>query len=328
MREQGQAKLSRFVGEGLAMESLRLLAGRASWLECAVWIHGPAGCGRRSLAHAINALDHNAQAFAELDAAQLTPELFQRQLQELSTTIAALPAKPPTAHRANLLVTNVEQLAESALDDLQAFVEQQPVRVLLTSAGPPASFQSKPGWATIWLALWSVHTIKVPPLAARPSDLPLLVQHLIEELNLVGKKQLRGCSLAALELLAAYRWPGDVAELAKVLRAAHHAAASIEIQPADLPSWLRQAESALSSPRPAPQAIDLDQQLAEIERELLGRALRLAAGNKTQAAKLVGWTRQRLLRRAEELGLIAGAATKNAAQEPEYIADLPFEPEE
>ncbi len=327
VRERGQAKLSRFVGESLSMSSLRLLADRATWLDCAVWIHGPEGSGRRTLARTIHASDLNAIAFAEMDASLLTPELLQRQLAEFSATLAKLPTKPAAAQHANLLLTNVERLALGSLADLEAFLDRQRVRLLLTSNGPPQDFLNA-NWPAEKIAVWSVHTIEIPPLSSRLSDLPVLVQHLIEELNGGNSKQLRGCSLAALELLAAYRWPGEAAELTAILRAAHAAADGIDIQPADLPSWLRQAESALSSPRTPPQPIDLDQQLAEIERELLARALRLAGGNKTQAAKLVGWTRNRLLRRAEELRLISEPAPKSTAAEPEFIPDLPFEPEE
>ncbi len=333
-RARGQAKLRRFVGESLAMQSLRVRAELAARQAGPVWIFGPAGSGRRTLARMIHALSPDAElALAEWDAALLTPELLQRHIQDFSANLKASQTKSSAAPRAAVLLTNVDQLAEASLRDLQVLQERAQVRLLLTSNRQPEKLLQNNQWPTELVARWSALTIEVPALGSRLADLPLVAQQIIEDCNVAEKKQRRGCSLAALELLAAYRWPGDVAELAKVLRTAHQAAAGVEIQPTDLPSWLRQAESALSSPRPALRAIDLDQQLAEIERELLGRALRLAEGNKTQAAKLVGWTRQRFLRRAEELGLIAGAVAKNTtaentAQEPEYIADLPFEPEE
>jgi DNA-binding NtrC family response regulator len=56
--------------------------------------------------------------------------------------------------------------------------------------------------------------------------------------------------------------------------------------------------------RPEPETIDLDRFLNNIETELIQRALRQSAGNKAQAAKLLGINRARLLRRLEQLGLI------------------------
>lgn len=338
-RGRGPANLRRFVGESLAMQTLRVRAELAArqtapvW-TASVWIHGPAGSGRRTLARMIHVLGSDADVpLAEWDAAQLTPELLQRHMHDFAAHLKASQLKDASAARAAVLLANVQCLAAASLRELQELQEKAQVRLLLTSDGAPEKLVQQANWPTEFVAQWSVFPIEVPPLASRLADLPLVAQQIIEECNLAEKKQHRGCSLAALELLAAYRWPGDVAELADVIRTAHQAAGSVEIQPADLPPWLRQAESALRSPRAEPTAIDLDQQLADIERELLGRALRLADGNKTKAAKLVGWTRQRLLRRGEELGLIAGAAAKgtaveHTAPEPEYIPDLPFEPEE
>jgi two-component system response regulator AtoC len=327
-RSRDRATLNRFVGESLAMQSLRARTALAARQASHAWIIGPAGSGRRTLARAIHAL-HPAMDVpcVEWDAALLTPELLDRQVSEFVATNQARTLKVPSTPVADVLLLNVEHLTAAHFRELRHLPGRTPVRLILTSNVAPEKLPYLDQWPATFVAQWSVLTIDVPALGSRLADLPLVVQQILEECNLAGNKQRRGCSLAALELLASYRWPGDVAELSKVLRAAHIAAVGVEIQPADLPTWLRQAESALSSPRPAPQGIDLDQQLADIERELLGRALRLAEGNKTQAAKLVGWTRQRLLRRAEELGIISSAATKNAAQEPEYIVDLPFEPE-
>lgn len=328
-RSRKQATLRRFVGESLAMQLLRSRAELAARQSCHAWIVGPAGSGRRTLARTIHALNPAADApCVEWDAALLTPELLDRHVSEFVALNQARMQKDATVPAADVLLLNAEHLTAAHFHELRHLAGRTPVRFLVTSNVPAAQLSLLDQWPATFVAEWSALAIEVPPLAARRAELPLVVQQLVEENNQLGKKQLRGCSLAAIELLAAYRWPGEMAEMARVIRAAHLTAGSIEIQPADLPSWLRQAESLLRSPRAEPVAIDLDQQLAVIERELLARALRLADGNKTQAAKLVGWTRQRLLRRAEELGLISSSPSKSAATEPEYIADLPFEPEE
>jgi len=328
-RSRGQAALNRFVGESLSMQLVRTRALLAAQQACHAWITGSAGSGRRTLARTINALHPAADApCVEWDAALLTPELLDRQVSEFVALNQARASKDAAAPKADVLLFNAEHLTAAHFRSLQQLAGKAPVRLVVTSKFPAAGLPLLEQWPANTAAEWSALSIDVPPLASRLSDLPLVVQHLVEELNQAGTKQLRGCSLATLELLAAHRWPGELAELARVIGAAHQAAGGLEIQPADLPAWLRQAESALRSPRVEPVAIDLDQQLAGIERELLARALRLAEGNKTQAAKLVGWSRQRLLRRGEELGLIQPAPLKPATDEPEFIPDLPFEPEE
>jgi transcriptional regulator with PAS, ATPase and Fis domain len=328
-RWHADSSLSRFVGESLAMQIVRKQADFAAQHAGHVWIVGRPGSGRRKLARTIQALNPAREApCAEWDAAVLTPELLHRHVTDFLNSNQMQRLKNTTLPAADVLLLHAEKLTALHFAELKILLEKTPVRFLLTSNVTADNLPNLDQWPTRSVAEWSVLTIEMPPLASRPDDLPLLAQQLLNEFNLETKKQIHGCSLAALELLAAYRWPGEVAELAAVLRAAHHTASGQEIQPADLPSWLRQAESALRSPRTPPPAIDLDQQLAEIERELLARALRLSGGNKTQAAKLVGWSRNRLLRRAEELGLIRESPAKSASPEPEFIPDLPFEPEE
>jgi DNA-binding NtrC family response regulator len=62
------------------------------------------------------------------------------------------------------------------------------------------------------------------------------------------------------------------------------------------------AEDAAAHPRQRDEEIVLDEFLADIERELLRRALATSRGNKARAAKLLGISRPRLLRRLEQLG--------------------------
>jgi DNA-binding NtrC family response regulator len=57
-------------------------------------------------------------------------------------------------------------------------------------------------------------------------------------------------------------------------------------------------------PRREPETIELDAFLLEVEKELMERAMRQAKGNKAHAARLLGVSRARLLRRLEQLGLI------------------------
>jgi DNA-binding NtrC family response regulator len=90
------------------------------------------------------------------------------------------------------------------------------------------------------------------------------------------------------------------------VRQAFVQAEGFEIVPADLPKQLRLAAEAARYPRPAVETIDLEKFLAQVETELIERALRQAKGNKAGAARLLGITRPRLYRRMVQLGLEAG----------------------
>jgi DNA-binding NtrC family response regulator len=108
----------------------------------------------------------------------------------------------------------------------------------------------------------------------------------------------------ALDQLALYRWPGELEELRSVISAAHAAATTHEITPADLPPIVHHAARAAAAPRRAHEKIVLDELLESIEREVIARALAQAGGNKSAAAELLGMTRPRLYRRLVQLGIV------------------------
>ena len=99
-------------------------------------------------------------------------------------------------------------------------------------------------------------------------------------------------------------WP----ELSRAQRAA---ASGPLVQPTDLPDRLHLALHAAAHAPREDEAIHLDEFLAEIEKELLERALAKARGNKSRAAELLGINRGRLLRRLAQLGPGRGARREN-----------------
>ena len=136
----------------------------------------------------------------------------------------------------------------------------------------------------------------------RPEDLPLLAQRLLEEANAESARQLSGFTPEALDALAGYDWPGDVQELSAMVAEAHASAEGPQVQARDLPQCINLASDASRFTRKTDDTIVLEQFMAEIERELIERALARARGNKAKAARLLGMTRPRLYRRLVQLG--------------------------
>ncbi|HWA97755.1 MAG TPA: helix-turn-helix domain-containing protein, partial [Pirellulales bacterium] len=246
----------------------------------------------------------------------LTAELLQTTIRALVR--AAAKNKP----RPTLLLANVDLLGSETRAELLGFLRlaDLPVRMLSTARQSLAELPGDRATAAALDACLATITIEIPPLADRLEDLPLLAQMLLEQRNANSDKQLAGFTPEALERLAHHAWPGQLGELAEAVAHAHAHAASAWVTVDDLPPRLFLAASAARNPRLRDETIVLDQFLAEIERELIVRALSRARGNKTRAAKLLGMTRPRLYRRLVQLGLIADDELSGAD------ADLDTEP--
>jgi DNA-binding NtrC family response regulator len=127
---------------------------------------------------------------------------------------------------------------------------------------------------------------------------------MVEEHNGRGGRQLAGFAPAALDRLASLPWTGNVEELAGIVREACQSVSTVWIGEADLPPRVRAVAAAGLHPRREPEPIQLDAFLLEIEQELIERSLKIAKGNKSRAARLLGISRARLLRRLEQLGML------------------------
>ncbi|MCH5373169.1 MAG: transcriptional regulator, partial [Planctomycetes bacterium] len=143
----------------------------------------------------------------------------------------------------------------------------------------------------------------LPPLRKRKEDIPLLAQFFVERENAAGGKQLRGFAESALDQLITYGWPGNVDELAETVSAAWKTAVGPLVTASDLPPRIELAARAATRSTASRESIQLDDFLAEVERELLRRALRRAKGNKAKVARMLGVTRARVIRRIEHFGL-------------------------
>ena len=92
-------------------------------------------------------------------------------------------------------------------------------------------------------------------------------------------------------------------ELKQVVEESAAIAKGSLIGESDLPKKIGYAADASVLPDAKDEDVDLDAFMAEIESELIARALKQAKGNRAQAARSLGISRGKLLRRIEQLGL-------------------------
>jgi len=142
-------------------------------------------------------------------------------------------------------------------------------------------------------------SIQLAPLSARQTDVPLLAQALLERDNARRDRQLSGFSKNAIELLSEFNWPENIDQLNRTIQSAASQTSNSQIDETDLPDQFTGALSAMRIGTATETSIQLDSYLAGIEKQLVDRALKQAKGNKTKAAKLLGISRPKLLRRVQ-----------------------------
>jgi two-component system response regulator AtoC len=145
----------------------------------------------------------------------------------------------------------------------------------------------------------AVIEIRVPPLRARRSDIPLLVARALEG------KPARAVSEEAMALLLRYPWPGNVRELFHVLERAAVLCGGEVIDVPNLPEALTD-NAADVTPDDDLDALPLRDAVAALEKRLIVRALERAGGNRSEAARQLGIGRPVLYAKMEAYGLGGG----------------------
>jgi DNA-binding NtrC family response regulator len=147
----------------------------------------------------------------------------------------------------------------------------------------------------------NVVPLNIPSLRERKQDIPFLANHFVQKLASDSGSRVECITEAGLEKLMQYHWPGNVRELENVIERSLVMCSGTRLDAADI-----RLENA---PRPRqhsenqflPEGLTLDQ----YEQELIREALRRAEGNKSQAARLLGLTRNALRYRLTQMGLEA-----------------------
>ncbi|MCX6623931.1 MAG: sigma-54 dependent transcriptional regulator, partial [Acidobacteria bacterium] len=146
----------------------------------------------------------------------------------------------------------------------------------------------------------NVVPINIPPLRERREDIAFLAEHFVEKLAREMGMDVRGITPAGIEKLLAYHWPGNVRELENVIERSVVLCSCSKLDASDVrldmsPQRTRQ----VAADTFLPEGMTLDQH----EQSIIREALKRAGGNKSQAARLLGLTRNALRYRLTQMGL-------------------------
>ena len=138
--------------------------------------------------------------------------------------------------------------------------------------------------------------IELPPLTNRKEDIPELCDNFLNEFSQFHGMPLE-LSPAAMEVLMAYDYPGNVRELRNIIERVSVLATTPLITVEQLPLDLQAKQK-----KTLPESYNLAGNLAVVEREVIQKALHRTNGRKTEAAKLLGISRKNLWEKLKQLG--------------------------
>jgi len=138
----------------------------------------------------------------------------------------------------------------------------------------------------------NVFPIYLPPLRERKEDILPLTKHFIEIYNLKFRKNIKGVTKEAEELLLKYNWYGNVRELRNVIERAMILENSDFLTPANL--YLPVLKSSLSKSEIISKLLESGLKLEDMEKAMIEEALRKCNGNQRKAAEILGIGRDAL----------------------------------
>lgn len=150
----------------------------------------------------------------------------------------------------------------------------------------------------------SVFILRVPPLRARRSDIPLLAERFLRQAEQNAEKGTLRFQEDTVKVLTAYDWPGNVREMESAVEYAALRTRGSDITTDDLPPKLQSEEILLKAARsPLTALYDDLPTLEELERRYLLHVLELVGGSRARAAEVMGVDRRTLYRMVERFGI-------------------------
>ena len=156
----------------------------------------------------------------------------------------------------------------------------------------------------------NVVTIEMPPLRARPADVPDLARYFLQRFNRDHGKSIAGFTAAALHALQSAPWPGNVRQLENIVERAVVFCTGRTIGIDDLPPTIQRPDPSLiqlpvdaisSDGTTVP--IQLKDALGAAEKRILEQALQHCGGNRERAARTLGINRSTLFAKLRRYGV-------------------------
>lgn len=134
----------------------------------------------------------------------------------------------------------------------------------------------------------NVIKIELPSLRERKEDIPLLVRHFLDMYSQENNKEIEGVTPDVMEILISYDWPGNIRELENLIERAVVLTKTKLITRDNLPPFLLSSPDKGLALAPSNQDLNLKENLQDIQKKAILRALKQSNGIQKKAASLLG----------------------------------------
>ena len=304
----GQMKLDHnIIGKHETITAVLDLVQRVAPTDSSVLIVGQSGTGKELIARAIHYNSaRSGKAFEAVNCAALAPTLLESELfgHVKGAFTGAIQDKPGRFELADAGTLFLDEIGEMPLDSQSKLLRvieqgelrrvgdtrdrQVDVRIVAATNKPLDEMAAEAKFREDLFYRLNIVRIDLPSLSSRGDDVDLLADHFLEFFcTKCGRKPLV-LSVKARALLRKYAWPGNVRELKNVMERLAVVCRDDDVRPEDLPPEVRAGRACAGS------AGDASASLADVEREHIIRVMAHTAGNKKEAAAILGIDRSTL----------------------------------
>jgi DNA-binding NtrC family response regulator len=306
------------IGHSAAMQEIFATIARVAGTRATVLLAGESGVGKDMIARAIH--QHSPRKdrpFVKINCAALPENLMESELfgYEKGAFTGANIGKPGKFEEADTGTVFMDEIG-----DVPAGIQVKLLRILqdreferlgsnkvrhvdvrvvaATNVDLRAALEQGAFREDLYYRL-NVVPMNIPPLRERKEDIPYLARHFLRKLVKDLGSRVESLSDGAIERLMEWHWPGNVRELENTIERSLVLAPGDVLEAADIRIDMAPKQRVGTSDGFLPEGMTLDQ----YEQSIIKEALHRANGNKSQAARLLGLTRNALRYRLSQMGI-------------------------
>ncbi len=318
VRLQKRSEPSLLVGTSEAIRNVLQLADEVARTDVTVLIEGESGTGKELVARLVHARSTRAdKPFISVNCAALPEQLLEAELfghvkGAFTGAVANKPGRFQLADGGTLFLDEIGDLSPKGQGDLLRVLEDGTfrmvggtgmvrvnVRVIAATNKNLEEAVAAGRFREDLIYRLKVVPIVVPPVRARPDDIPLLIESFLQHFASKYKRGRKHISAEAVQLCQRYPWPGNVRQLRNTIERVVLTCPRASIEVSDLPEELRAHDQSANrfTIRPG-------MSLAEVEKLLIRQTLMHVTSNREEAAKLLGISRRSLQYKLKQYGLL------------------------